>query len=238
MFGLDVAVFSRSYLGHVFSLMGKQSEGERESGFAIQLARELSQPFNLSLALAYAAMRCQFEDQAESANLLATEAAEVCREYGFRYYLTWTSILRGWAQARRGSVEEGLKEMREGLAALRASEAKLREPYYLGLIADTYLRLKQLEEGFAFLAEAIEIATNSEELWFQPELNRIRGELQLEIGNLEEAEASLQTALRSAQQIGANALVPRIAIPLARIWRQCGKHEKASRLLGSVLTTV
>jgi tetratricopeptide (TPR) repeat protein len=238
LFGIDVAVFSRSYLSHVLSLTGKQQEADRESELAIHLARELSQPFGLSLALAYAAMRHQFDDQPEKSQSLAAEAADLCREYGFRYYLIWTSILRGWARARNGSAEEGLVEMREGLAALRASEAKLREPYYLGLIADTYLRLKQPEEGLGCLAEATEIATNTEEVWVQPELNRIRGELQLEIGNLEEAEASLQTALRSAQQIGANALVPRIAIPLARIWRQCGKHEKASRLLGSVLTTV
>jgi predicted ATPase len=158
----------------------------------------------------------QFRGEHEAAEKLAEESASLCREFDFQYYLSWAPIIQGWAHTRRGAAEDGLGQMRAGLDALRATGAALRAPYYLGLMAEACGRLGRLEEGLGHLAEAFALGQQSRESWVKPELHRIRGDLQLQLGQPGESAASYQEAYRLARQQGSWSFALRAACALAR----------------------
>ncbi|HKD07862.1 MAG TPA: AAA family ATPase [Bryobacteraceae bacterium] len=203
--GPEVGVFSRSHLAHVQWLLGDSAGALDESNRDLERAEHLSHPFSHALALAYAAMLHQFRDDPGAARDRAEAAASLCRRYGFRYYLSWTPIIIGWARARSGDIAAGLDEMRNGFDALRATGAAIRAPFYLGLIAQVCGWNRQPDAGLNNLRAALEIGERTGEAWPHPELQRIRGDLLLQTGDRSEAETSYRNAVRLARRMSAKA---------------------------------
>ena len=52
-------------------------------------------------------------------------------EQGFPFWLAIGTIVRGWALAEQGQVEEGIAQMHQGLAAYRATGAEVQRPIFL-----------------------------------------------------------------------------------------------------------
>lgn len=159
----------------------------------------------------------QFRDEPEGAQARAEAAAALCRKYGFRYYLSWTPIVMGWASARMGDRERGLEQMLSGFASLRATGAGLRAPYYLGLIAQVAGWCGDVQAGLGHLKEAQELGERSHENWVRPELRRIHGDLLLQSGQVRQAETSYVTAARLARQMGSKAWEVRAEASLENI---------------------
>jgi DNA-binding SARP family transcriptional activator/predicted ATPase len=203
--GPELGVFCRSHLAHVRWLLGESDGALDESDRNLARAESLSHPFSHALALAYAALLHQFRDEPEAARDRAETAAALCLRYGFRYYLSWTPIIIGWATARLGDVTAGLDEMRNGFEALRATGAAIRAPYYLGLIAQASGWSGRPDAGLNELRAALEIGERTGEGWPHPELQRIRGELLLQTGDRREAETWFGNAIRLARRMGASA---------------------------------
>jgi DNA-binding SARP family transcriptional activator/predicted ATPase len=202
-FGPELGVFCRSYLVHCTWLLGRPDEALEYSCQNVARAEELGHPFSLALALAYEAMLRHFRDEPEAARDRAEEVGALCRKHGFRYYLSWTPILAGWAAARLGDREAGLAEMLRGFADLRATGAGIRAPYYLGLIAEACGEIGNVERGLTHLAEALALGERTNEAWLRPELHRIQGDLLRLAGHPREAETSYRNAVRLARQMGA-----------------------------------
>jgi DNA-binding SARP family transcriptional activator/predicted ATPase len=204
-FGPELGVFCRSYLVHCTCLLGDPDQALEHSRQNVARAVEIAHPFSLALAQAYAAMLHHFRDEPEAARDRAEEVAALCRKYGFRYYLSWTPILAGWAVARLGDPQTGLAEMLRGFADLRATGAGIRAPYYLGLIAEAYGESGDVDRGLAHLSEALALGERTSEAWVRPELQRIQGDLLRRAGRLREAETCYRNAVRLARQMGARA---------------------------------
>jgi predicted ATPase len=88
--------------------------------------------------------------------------------------------MRGWALAERGQKEEGIIQMRQGLTASRATGAELWRPSFLALLAETYGKVGQAEEGLPLLAEALAAIAKTGERYYEAELYRLKGELTLQ----------------------------------------------------------
>jgi predicted ATPase len=171
--GAEPGVFGRAYRSHTRWLLGDPEGAQRFSREAIARAEALSHPFSLAVALAYAAMLHQFRGEPEPTWRRADEAEAQCQKHGFLYYLSWMPILRGWARARLGSVDEGLAEMRAGFAAFLETGARLRAPYYLALMARVALDSGDTAEAVRLVAEGRAAAQRSGECWQDAELARL-----------------------------------------------------------------
>jgi predicted ATPase len=202
--GPELGIFCQSYMAHVLWLTGEPHDLLDRSRQTVARAESLSHPFSLATALAYAAMLHQFRDEPELARDRAEAAAAVCRRYGFRYYLAWTPIIAGWAQARLGDPQAGLAEMLQGFKDLRATGAALRAPYYLTLIAQVCGHCGEVARGLRYLEEGAALAEASGEKWLLPEWQRTRGELLRQAGQQNQAETCYRSALRLARQMGAH----------------------------------
>jgi predicted ATPase len=229
--GPELRVFARAHLSLALWLLGLPDQAIEENRRNIGIAEELSHPFSLALALAYSAIQHQYRREPEAAEELAEAAAAICHKNGFRYYLSWAPIIRGWAHARKGALAEGLAEMRDGFTALKATGALLRGPYYLALMAETCREMGALEEGWTCVTEAFALGQRSKETWFKPELECIKGDILLDLGDKEEAEACYREAFRLACGLGTPFFELRAVVRLVRLEGDSARRAKAAALL-------
>jgi adenylate cyclase len=217
-------------------LHGYPDQALTRSHEALALARELSYPFILAVALYYAAMLHQFRRERQAVHERAEAAIVLCQEQGFAYYAAWATILQGWVLSEEGQEAEGMTQMRQGLAALRATGGELRAPYYLTLLAEAHGNGGRAAEGLRVLAEAHTLVEEHEERWWEAEVHRLRGVLLLRqtVAQPEEAETWLRRALDVARRQEAKSLELRAATSLARLWQQQGKRADAHQLLAEV----
>jgi len=234
--GVDLGVFSLSCAAHTFWHVGYADQALRQSHEAITRAQELSHPFSLALALDYMAMLHQFRGEPHAADACATAAIRLCTEHSFVYYLAWGAFIQGWVLTVQGQNEEGIRQMRQGLDGMRATGAKLRQPYYLALLAAAYGIGAQATAGFHALTEARTAVQRTDEYWMEAELHRLQGEFLLRNSraNEQQAETYFQHALAVARHQEAKALELRVAMSLAQLWQQQGKRTEACDLLAPI----
>ena len=233
----DLGVFCRCFAAHALCHLGYPDQARTKIREAISLARELAHPFSMALALDYAAMLHQFCRERHRTHESARTAITLCTEQASAYYLAWGTMMQGWAVADQGQDAEGFDQMRKGLAGIQATGAALRQPYYLGLLAEASGTVGHLGDGLAMLAEALTVVARTGERWFEAELHRLKGELLQRSdarGLAEQAEASFRQALDVARFQQAKLWELRAATSLARLWQSQGKRTQASDLLAPI----
>ncbi len=230
-YGPELGVFCQSYLAHCLWILGYPQESLDRITSALSRARELGDPFSVTLALVYSAMLHQFLGDPSQSRNLAEQAAALCDEYGFRYYQAWPPIIRGWAMAASGQAAEGAAMIGEGMNSLRQIQSRLREPYYLGLLAHACIAAGHGDEAMKHVRDAFAVIEKGGETWAEAEIHRIKGNLLQHQGDSRGAELSYQRAYSLAGQQEAGSLALRAAISLAKLWTTQGKHIQAQKLL-------
>jgi predicted ATPase len=182
---------------------------------ALALAKQLAHPYSRALALAYAAMLYQFHGEPQLVLESAEIALTLCNEQGFPYYLSWATIMQGWALTALGQNEAGITRIREGMAAMQATGAGLRRPYYLALLGTACGQVGRVEEGLSLLTQGLTVAEQTGEHWNLAELYLRKGDLLLD-SNGGEAELCFRQALDIAIRQQAKALERRAASSLGR----------------------
>src|SRR5262249_8539601 len=173
-------VSSLSLAALVLWHLGYPDQALKRSREALTLAQELSQPFSLVYALFYAARFHQPRREGQAVKERAETVLTLATERGFPHWLSYGTILRGWALAEQGEGEEGIAQMRQGLAGQSTFRTRLDRPYFLALLAEAYGKVGQVEEGLTVLAEALAaVDKNGERLW-EAELYRLKGQLTLQ----------------------------------------------------------
>jgi tetratricopeptide (TPR) repeat protein len=238
--GIEVGMAAFSNLADVLWYMGYADQAESNSLRALAISRDADHPFNTMVALGFAARRCQFYRSTEATHKWTEAASTIGEEYGFSFPLAVTTMLRGWARAEQGYPEEGIAQLQQGLFSYHAMGAKLSLPYYLTLLADAYSKGGQIENALHTLRDALACAESTGEVWWMPEIHRLKGELTLRSSvqglafSVKEAEECFLKAVEIAQRQQAKSLELRAATSLARLWQQQGKSAEAHDLLAPV----
>jgi predicted ATPase len=175
--GPDIGVFCRSYISHALWHLGEREESERAIQEALRSAEAGGQPFVLTIALNYSAMRHAFRRDSRAALAQAERASALCRKHQFAYYGAMAEIVAGWARAMEGEPEAGVADLRHGLNALRATGAELRLPFYYGLLAEACAAAGLTGESLANISNGFAYQNKNGEIWAGAELHRIHGEL-------------------------------------------------------------
>ncbi len=215
------------------SLLGYPEQAQQRIEEALSLTQELGHPFSLAYTLSHMAIIHRLRREAPATYMRAEAIIALSREQGFPFWLTWGTMLRGWAVAQLGHREEGMADITEGLAAYQATGAGVLRPTFLGLLAEAYGLGGWATEGLRVLAEAGAVMDTTGERWWAPELHRLRGELLLTGAGEDraDAEACFHQALKVAHRQQAKAQELRAARSLSRLWQRQGKREEARQLL-------
>ncbi|NMO88953.1 AAA family ATPase [Actinomycetospora sp. TBRC 11914] len=199
-------VHGRASAAHAHWLLGDDDRAEAEARGSVAVART-ADPYNLAVALAYAAITHQLRGAAGELSVAVGELRELCDRYEFAYYREWALVLDGWS---RGG-EAGVELARRGIRNLSAEGARVRMPYWQSLLADLHAATGRPDEARACLDAAVADGQARDDLWWMPEVLRRRAAH--DDGGA--AQARLRAAAALARTQGSTALLRRCEDDLA-----------------------
>ena len=235
--GIDPGVVSLSYLGYLLWFLGRPDMARQYSEQAISNAEHMRHPFTLAFALAFGAYRCQHMRNVEATRDYANRVMVVSSEHGFLHWKLQATILRGWALAELGQIDDGLNQMRSALDGYEAMDSWLASCWFRSLLANAYMRAGRPDAALRALDDALAVARRTGDHFFLAEIYRLQGEVTLahnESSSAGEAEELFHRSLEAARKQKALSWELRTAVSLARLWRDAGKGQQAADLLSPI----
>ncbi len=231
-FGEDPAVSCHDWAGLALGCLGLFNEAEERIRAAVEMADSPGRVYGLANALTHAARLHQLRGEPDAVERGARHALALAAEQGFAYQAAVARMLLGWALAVREGDEEGLELLREGLEGHRSTGAEMDRPYFLALLAEASIASGELEAARSALMEALPSTGNERSFFYEPELHRLRGELELRSGQgLEVAERHFHVGLEVARRQQARSLELRAALSLAQAQQAAGRNADAAGAL-------
>jgi predicted ATPase len=220
-------------LSWVLWILGYPDQAIGTSEKAIAIARRLSQPFALAMALFFACATRACCGQRPSVRLLLDELAALTSEHRMGYLGSCARVLEAQELIAEGHCVEGLQQVKRAFAEFRAQEAGVGLPWAMSISAAAHARLQNADEGLVTLAAAFDAAARNGEHHWEAELWRSKGELLLlpPARNETEAETCFRRAIDIAQQQAARSLELRATTSLARLLASKDDGQLARRML-------
>jgi predicted ATPase len=232
----DAGVCARYFRARALALRGRLAEAVRTADEAIEAARNLNDPFSLALAHVFAASVQEARRDVAATRAHAEAAIRIARAEDFRLMDVWAAPLQGWAAVQEGRHEEGLRCIDAALAEARSNGSNSFVPYSLGLYAECCLITGQTENAYRILAEALAIVSRTGERFWEAELLRLQGEVELARSGdrvASQVETMFLNAIDVARRAEARVLVLRASASLAKLWHRLDRINDERRILTS-----
>jgi adenylate cyclase len=231
LFVTDPGVNLLTWSALILWLSGYPGRSSRRINEMLALAERLSHPPTLALAHAFAAIAHQMRREGHVAKKHAEEAIS----FKISTYVAIGAMLRGWALAELGQLQNGQALLTQALAGYQASGTSFGEPYFLALLVEIYRNTGQYGQALHTLEEAFRVMSKHGERWPEAELLRLKGEmLLLHDAAQDEAEEYFHKAIQVAQGQHARLLELRAVVGLSRLWREKGRDEEARQKLAEI----
>ena len=128
-FAQDIGATAACYLTWALWHLGHLAESRVCARAAVANTRELNHPLTLAYTLCHVqAMMDIFRQDDSAARMHAGSVIALADEHGFPFWAAGGRIIDGWAAARQGKADEGLRLLREGIAAWRRTGSKVWLP--------------------------------------------------------------------------------------------------------------
>jgi predicted ATPase len=131
---------------------------------------------------------------------------------------------------------QGIEQIREGLERWGHVRIKINRSPFLALLAEAYQLDGQIEAALTTLDEALTVAQQTGESWWDAELYRLKGELLIQANAQPDdaVEAYFHQAIEFAHQQQAKLLELRAVMSLCRLWQNHGKTGEARQMLAEI----
>ena len=164
----------------------------------------------------------------------ASELLTLSEEHGLPQTCATALVSLGWAIAQTDDVSGGIQRLEEGLAKYNLLGVRTNLCLMICLLAETYFMATQYDKAMEQANLAIATSSQIGDRWCLPRIYTIRARLLQTFRKVDEADASLQTALDIAAAQSAKGSQLYAAKSLARLWRDQGKVQQAGELLAPV----
>jgi tetratricopeptide (TPR) repeat protein len=131
LYGKDLGISSRYWSAVALWFLGYPDRALARIEEALALAKKLSHPHSLAVALDRAAFLGQFRRDAQVTAQWADAMRRLAAEHGFRRQAALSAILGGWALAMQDQGIEGIAQIRQGLEAYQRFGMAMEGPYFL-----------------------------------------------------------------------------------------------------------
>jgi tetratricopeptide (TPR) repeat protein len=226
----DPSVICQCRLGFDLWCLGYPDQAKMAQERGLADAQELAHPFSLAYALTWDAM-LHGEMRAVDLQIQSADAAIALSDKNhLGLWLSWATVLRGWALAEKGAPERGIAEIQRGAERMHGTGAVFLQPFISSLLAEQFAKLGEVKRGLDLVNEAV-ASTRTDPYWCDAELHRLKGDLLTKCDHPDQAEAAYSRALQIARKQQAKLFELRSAISLARLWLRQRKEAEARQVL-------
>jgi predicted ATPase len=233
IFPLDLRISTQYFRARILWLQGFADQAQALAAENIEEGRANGHALTFCSVLGQAACPIAFwSGDFDAAERHGTELLEHTERHAIRLWGLWARAFNAAVMARRGDVATGLPLLREELN--RAGDARFLPRFLplLGELAACFLEAGQVDRGLDVIEDALARCNDRQELWYLPELIRIKGELMLRTARHSgDAEASFREAIDIAVRQGARFWQLRCATSLARLLVGAGRRADALAVL-------
>ncbi len=235
-YGTDSAVVSSTYEAQALWFRGYPDQALRKRDESVRIARDLGQAHSLALALMFGGALHITRGEPAKALVFFEESIAISTEQQLAQWLGSGLAQRGVALADLGRAEEGIAAMFEGMRVFQATGARIAGRYFAAKLADAHLRAGRAQEGLAFMDGTLPLLASCEDVFWDSEVARTRGELLLALApdDLAAAEACFREALALARNTDSKSLELRAAAGLARFLGRHGRCDEGYEILAPI----
>jgi len=236
IFPLDLRISTQYFRARILWLQGLADQAQALAARNIEEGRANGHALTFCSVLGQATCPIAFwAGDFEAAERHGAELLEHTERHAIRLWGLWARAFNAAVMVRRGDVATGLPLLGEELN--RAGDARFLPRFLplLGELAAGFLEADQIDRGLDVIEDVLTRCNDRQELWYLPELTRIKGELmQRSARHSGDAEARFREAMAIALQQGARFWELRCATSLARLMTGAGQNAQALAVLENV----
>ncbi len=230
---------ARAMLARALWLQGLADKAHAEAHRSLDELHVTDRHLSLCRVLYYGMCRITpMTGDFETANQAIARLIEIATSLHAPFWETAGRFLEGKLLVERREFANGLAVLREAFSTCRRTGWRMSYPEFRGAFASALAGLGQIGDALEAVDEAIASAGRREDgqLWYVPELLRIKGEVLLQQGSDRSTlvEGYYHQANEMARQQGALFWELRIALSLARLRVTQGRHTDAREIMAPV----
>lgn len=232
--GHDLGVITLCNRGIDLWLLGYPEAARADIDRALRDAREFKHAATLMYALTYNSIVNALRRDIASAQV--DELVALADEKGSLFWKASGGLAKSWLFVLTGRASDAVTSFNSAIAMFRSTEATIFVPLFLSLLGSAFAELRQFDQARRCIGEAMALVEASGERWFDAEIYRIAGEIELRPPERKGANAQryFEQALGVARAQRARSWELRAATSLARLWRDQGRRAEAHDLLAPV----
>ena len=229
--GADLGVRCHTWSSFALWLLGMPDQAAARVELALARAVVVKHPFSQAFAMSLSAWQYHFRREPAAVLKHAEEALAVSAEHSLGQWVPVGRMLKGWALAEEGRLDEGIELMRGGLDLFRTTGAELNRPHFISMLAEAYGRAGRPADAVAAIDEALAVAERNHDRYWTPELLRLKGSFVLDAsGDDAQAGRLFEAAIESARGLRAPLLELRAATSQCRLWKRQRRDDARTAL--------
>jgi tetratricopeptide (TPR) repeat protein len=230
-FGADQGVAAHCFAALALVQLGRPDTALARTHAAMELADQLADPYNLAYALFFeTAVHWNRGDESAQGSTAARVVA-IAEEHEFELFVGLGRMFRAAARVFTSHDQADLQDLYEGSTIAAATGFRGGMPAFICLVAEAQRAAGLGSEALATIATALDISIQTGQRYWDSELCRIRGELQIELGDEREGAAQLERAVDFARERGARWQELRATHAIARHLRDQDSASRGRTLL-------
>ena len=232
-FGPESNVLCLDSLSDVLFTLGYPDQSLRKSYEAMRIVKRESDPFSFAMAMLSVVQAHCARREAEKGEELCRSVIKLCNEHGYPFWLAVANRCLSWATLLQGRLKRAISMMNEQLGET-GPNAEMAQYNLLPILADAYGRVGEFDRAFTVLEQWLTIRSKYPIAAADKIYCRLRGELLLRTGSLDEAEKSLRSAIELSAGQGAKMEQLRSTAALARLLAKQGRRDEARVILAEI----
>ena len=174
-YGLDPFIGATSIRALNSWLRGHRSEATVAARAAVDRADGMEHPYTLAWALSFAALIASLNDDLDELRAAADRLILCSDQHRFPFWRMVGLMSLGWWTHRSGNgADRGVALLREGLTGWERMGSVAYVSYYKSLLARALLHDGDVNGAAHVIETALAVAELHDEVWWAPELRRLR----------------------------------------------------------------
>jgi hypothetical protein len=234
----EPAISCAGYLALAKCLQGEPTPAVDIARDAVYEARSLGHGHTIVVSQLMLAMVHQFRGDLESVSREGSALARRCEVEGFALWRLSGEILAAWAQGRLAPGSGAVERISRCIEQWSSLGARLFLPYWYGLLADAIWSgapdqavtlPDRPQRALAVIDRGLLAASTTGEVWWEPELRRLRGLAVQPADDYASATDELKTGIAVAKSQGALLPELRLRTALYELARHTSHGEEIAR---------